>query len=102
MISFRCKLISIPDGRFFDTMQRSRISRRSKGKSKMSIMERFALNGNVAIVTGGARGLGKAMATALAQAGSNLVIADIDLEEAQKTASELQKEGVEALALQAD
>ena len=68
----------------------------------MSIMEKFALNGNVAIVTGGARGLGKAMANALAQAGSNLVIADIDLEEAQKTASELQKEGVEAIALQAD
>ena len=68
----------------------------------MSIMDQFALTGNVTIVTGGARGLGKAMATALAQVGSNIVIADLDLEEAQKTAGELQEEGVEALALKAD
>jgi NAD(P)-dependent dehydrogenase (short-subunit alcohol dehydrogenase family) len=68
----------------------------------MSIMDKFALHGNVAVVTGGARGLGKAMATALAQAGSNIVIPDLDLEEAQKTAGELQKEGVEAMALRVD
>ncbi|MBV9232024.1 MAG: glucose 1-dehydrogenase [Chloroflexi bacterium] len=68
----------------------------------MSILEKFNLKDNVAIVTGGARGLGKAMATALAQAGSNIVIADIDLEEAQKTADDLQKEGIEAIALRVD
>jgi NAD(P)-dependent dehydrogenase (short-subunit alcohol dehydrogenase family) len=68
----------------------------------MSVMEKFNLKGNVAIVTGGARGLGKAMATALAQAGSNIVIADIDLKEAQKTANELQTEGIEAIAIQVD
>jgi NAD(P)-dependent dehydrogenase (short-subunit alcohol dehydrogenase family) len=68
----------------------------------MSVMEKFNLKGNVAIVTGGARGLGKAMATALAQAGSNIVIPDIDLKEAQKTANELQKEGIETLAIQVD
>lgn len=68
----------------------------------MSVMEKFNLKGNVAIVTGGARGLGKAMATALAQAGSNIVIADLDITEAQKTANELQKEGVEAIAIQVD
>lgn len=68
----------------------------------MNIMEKFQLKGNVAIVTGGARGLGKAMATALAQAGSHIVIADLDLDEAQKTAHELQNEGVETLAIQVD
>ena len=68
----------------------------------MSIMEKFNLKDNVAIVTGGARGLGKAMATALAQAGSNIVIVDIDLEEAQKTANDLQKEGIEAIAIKVD
>jgi NAD(P)-dependent dehydrogenase (short-subunit alcohol dehydrogenase family) len=68
----------------------------------MSVMEKFNLKGNVAIVTGGARGLGKAMATALAQAGSNIVIADIDITEAQKTANELQQEGIETLAIQVD
>ena len=68
----------------------------------MSIMEKFQLEGNVAIVTGGARGLGKAMATALAQAGAHLIIADRNIEEAQKTANDLQKEGRETLALQID
>src|SRR5258708_3428422 len=69
----------------------------------MSIMEKFNLKDNVAIVTGGAQGLGKAMATALAQAGSHIVIADIDMEEAQRTANDLQKEGViEAIAIQVD
>jgi NAD(P)-dependent dehydrogenase (short-subunit alcohol dehydrogenase family) len=68
----------------------------------MSIMEKFSLKANVSIVTGGARGLGKAMATALAQAGSHIVIADIDIQEAQRTANELQKEGIEAMAIQVD
>jgi NAD(P)-dependent dehydrogenase (short-subunit alcohol dehydrogenase family) len=69
----------------------------------MSIMEKFNLKDNVAIVTGGAQGLGKAMATALAQAGSHIVIADIDMKEAQRTANDLQKEGViEAIAIQVD
>ena len=68
----------------------------------MSVMEKFNLKGNVAIVTGGARGLGKAMATALAQAGSNIVLVDIDIAEAQKTANELQQEGIEAMAIQVD
>src|SRR6266849_1166793 len=68
----------------------------------MSIMEKFNLKDNVAIVTGGARGLGKAIATALAQAGSHVVIADLDLEEAQKTANDLQKEGIEAIAIKVD
>jgi NAD(P)-dependent dehydrogenase (short-subunit alcohol dehydrogenase family) len=68
----------------------------------MSVMEKFSLKDNVSIVTGGARGLGKAMATALAQAGSNIVIADIDIQEARKTASELQQEGIETFAIQID
>jgi NAD(P)-dependent dehydrogenase (short-subunit alcohol dehydrogenase family) len=39
----------------------------------------------VAIVTGGASGLGKAMGKGLAEAGANLVIADINLELAKET-----------------
>ena len=37
----------------------------------------FRLDGHVALVTGGARGLGQAMATALAQAGAAVCVADI-------------------------
>ena len=68
----------------------------------MKILERFSLKDKVTIITGGARGLGKAMALSLAQAGSNMVIVDLDLEAAQQTATALAAEGVRTLALQAD
>ena len=50
----------------------------------------FDLNNYVSIVTGGAQGLGKYMASALAEHGSNIVIADINVELAQKTAEEIE------------
>ena len=53
-------------------------------------------------MTGGARGLGKAMAESLAQAGSNIVIIDLDLKSAQLTADGLASEGVRTLALKGD
>lgn len=42
-----------------------------------SILERFRLDGKVAIVTGAARGLGQGMALALAEAGADIVAVDI-------------------------
>lgn len=69
----------------------------------MNVLEKFNLKGQVAIVTGAATGLGKAMATALAQAGSNIVIPDVNLEAAEKTAQELaENEGIEAIAIKMD
>src|SRR3954471_4570110 len=47
------------------------------------------LTGRVAVITGGARGIGKATATALLRQGMKLGIGDIDLSAAQATASEL-------------
>lgn len=68
-----------------------------------NILEQFKLDGKVAIVTGGAMGLGKAMATALAQAGADIVIADINEEIADNTAKEISEtENVEAIALKVD
>jgi len=55
----------------------------------MSVLERFRLDGRVAIVTGGSQGLGKAMANALAEAGARLVIASRTEENALATAQEL-------------
>lgn len=68
----------------------------------MHILQQFSLKDKVSIMTGGARGLGKAMAQSLAQAGSDIVIVDLDLETAQKTANALASEGVRALALKVD
>ncbi|MGP9536407.1 SDR family oxidoreductase [Brachybacterium sp. AOP43-C2-M15] len=49
----------------------------------------FDLTGRTALVTGGAKGLGLAMATALAQHGAPIVLADIDDEAGEKAAAQL-------------
>ncbi|MHC4461276.1 MAG: sorbitol-6-phosphate dehydrogenase subunit [Planctomycetota bacterium] len=49
------------------------------------------LEGKVAIVTGGASGLGKAVCEGLAEVGVKIVIADIDQEGAKQTADELKE-----------
>lgn len=58
--------------------------------------------GQVALVTGSARGIGKAIAEGLAQKGVNVVIADVNLEEALKTSSEIAGLGVRSQALRLD
>lgn len=63
-------------------------------------MER--LKGKVAVITGGARGLGKAFALAMAEEGARIVIADLLHEEATETAHETQQKGGKALALKVD
>ncbi|UXV35331.1 glucose 1-dehydrogenase [Staphylococcus sp. IVB6181] len=69
----------------------------------MNILEQFRLDDKVAIVTGGAMGLGQAMATALAQAGANIVIADIQEDVAAATATTIREtEGVKATSLKVD
>jgi len=48
-----------------------------------------SVRGNVVAITGGARGIGKAAATALVRRGARIAIGDLDLALAEKTASEL-------------
>jgi len=60
------------------------------------------LKDKVALITGGARGIGKSIALAYAQEGADIVVADVNLEEAQKTAKEIEALGRKALALTMD
>ncbi len=60
------------------------------------------LSGRVALVTGGSRAIGYGVATALAQVGADVCVVSRHLDEGQKAASELQKLGVKAMAVQAD
>ncbi len=65
----------------------------------MKISNLFDLSGKVAIVTGGANGIGKATAILLAKAGANIAIGDFKLEDAEKTAKEIEAFGVQAIAV---
>ena len=49
----------------------------------------FRLDGKIALITGGASGIGAATCTALAEAGAQVIVADINLEAAQKLAATL-------------
>ena len=60
------------------------------------------LKDQVVLVTGGARGIGKAIAENFAKRGAHLVIADISLSSADETAKEIAASGVRTLALSLD
>jgi len=57
------------------------------------------LKDKVALITGSAQGIGKAIAAAMAREGANIIISDVNLELSQQTASEIQALGVKAIAL---
>jgi len=54
-----------------------------------NVLEAFSLDGDAALVTGGARGIGAAYAEACAEAGGDVMLADIDADGAESTAAEL-------------
>ncbi|MDB5524284.1 MAG: oxidoreductase protein [Rhizobium sp.] len=64
--------------------------------------EKFRMDGQVAVVTGGGRGIGLSCAEALAEAGARIVIIDRDDEIAQSGRQALAARGVEADALVLD
>ena len=60
------------------------------------------LTGRAAVVTGGGRGIGKAVVLTLARAGANVAVLDVLEEEAKAAAEEARSLGVKAVALKAD
>lgn len=61
-----------------------------------------SLRGRVAVVTGGNRGIGRAIAVAMAEAGANVAVSARSAETLQKTVREVEKAGSECLALPCD
>ena len=69
----------------------------------MTILEKFKLDGKKAFVTGGAQGIGKCLATALAEAGADVAIVDINGEKAAETAKEIaEKTGRKIISITTD
>jgi NAD(P)-dependent dehydrogenase (short-subunit alcohol dehydrogenase family) len=60
------------------------------------------INNKTAVVTGGGNGIGKALCTALAEAGTNVVIADIELDAAEAVKAEISATVARCLALAVD
>jgi len=62
----------------------------------------MSLKGKVALITGGAQGIGKAIVKRLAEEGANVVIADVKPDLASNTVEEIKNSGGSAVAFQAD
>jgi len=66
------------------------------------ILEKFSLQGQAAVVTGGAGLLGQEFCRTLAQAGAGVVVADLNADLAAQTAEEINREGGRALGVGVD
>jgi NAD(P)-dependent dehydrogenase (short-subunit alcohol dehydrogenase family) len=68
----------------------------------MTVLDSFRLDGKVAVVTGGNRGLGRAFALALGDAGATIAIVARDAAASSRVVDELTAAGVRASAFSAD
>jgi 2-deoxy-D-gluconate 3-dehydrogenase len=67
-----------------------------------NIFDKFKMNGQVAVVTGGAGLLGKQFCRTLAQAGAGVVVADLNADAAASVAADLKQEGLQAASVGVD
>lgn len=66
------------------------------------ILDRFKVEGQVAVVTGAGRGIGAATAVALAQAGADVVISSRSADQLEKVAARVEEAGRRAVVVPAD
>jgi NAD(P)-dependent dehydrogenase (short-subunit alcohol dehydrogenase family) len=66
------------------------------------ILERFRLDGRVALVTGAGQGIGRAFAHALGEAGAAVAVVDLRIDLAEEVANELAQKNVRSMAVKAD
>jgi len=62
----------------------------------------LSLEGKTALITGGARGIGREIALLFAKEGANTVICDVNLEQAEEAAKEIRDMGRDSIAFKAD
>lgn len=67
----------------------------------MNILEKFKLDGQVAIITGASKGIGEAIARGLAEAGAKVVVSSRKQEAVEAVAESFRKDGLEATAIAA-
>lgn len=64
-------------------------------------LSRFSLEGKVAVVTGGSRGIGKAIAVGFAKAGAKVAVTSRKIDDLKATAEEIRSFGGQAVPVQA-
>ncbi len=68
----------------------------------MSISQLFDIQGRKAVVTGAGRGIGRVIALALAEAGCDVSILEVNIDAGKSVAGEIERVGRRALAIRAD
>ena len=77
-------------------------SRTPSSGAHMHVMEMFDLTGKVSVITGAGNGLGYQIAEAMAEAGSDVVCADIDMNRCEAIAARVRALGRKALSVKCD
>jgi dehydrogenase/reductase SDR family protein 4 len=70
-------------------------------KERIMNLSMFSLEGKVALITGGSRGIGRASALALADAGANVVVSSRKIADLEPVAAEIKAKGVKGMAIAA-
>ena len=68
----------------------------------MNALNLFNLSGKIGIVTGGGRGIGRTLALALADAGADVIIADILIHQGEEVVQEIKKKAKDSLLIKVD